>query len=360
MPYQDVKNLLIQTADKIPALSGKCVSQGRLNLYNAINETGVSWFEFAPQSGSVLPGEVNNVSVLFDGDVPVGTYQGLITVSTNDPYTPEVDIPVTMTVEPLDYFTELFDTGDNDMANRTLTFIPNDSVKYYNLCTEEASAFPVNPAGGTVVTLRDDDYYEVQLLEHTVNFYGDNYDTFYIGSNGYITFMSGDTHYLEQLAEHFALPRIAALFDDLNPLAGGTISYKELPDRVVVTFQDVHEFSQTATNSFQIEMFFYGKIRITFLDIAAVDGLTGLSQGNGVPVYFSESNLSEYDLCKPPIGGDFDADGDIDRFDLLIFAGNWLQDNCALLNWCEGTDINHDGSVNFMDFAEFADQWSKE
>lgn len=359
MPYQDVKNLLIQTADKTPAMAGRCVAEGRLNLYNAINESGISWLEFVPQSGSVLPGEVNNVSVLFNGDAPVGTYQGLITVSTNDPYTPETDIPVTMTVERLDYFTELFDAGDNDMANRTLTFIPNNSVKHYNLCTEQASAFPVNPAGGTTVTLNDDDYYEVQLQGHAVKFYGTNYDTFYIGSNGYITFESGDTHYFEQLAEHFALPRIAALFDDLNPLTGGTISYKELADRVVVTFQNIHEFSQIATNSFQIEMFFYGKIRITFLNIAAVDGLTGLSQGNGVPVYYSESNLSEYDVCQIPAGGDFDADGDIDMSDLFILVGNWLRDDCAPLNWCDGTDLNQNGLVNFTDFSEFANHWEE-
>jgi len=359
MPYQEVKDLLIQTADKIPALAGRCVSEGRLNLYNAVNELGVPWFEFVPQSGSVRPGEVNNVSVLFYGDVPIGTYQGQITVSTNDPYTPEVNIPVTMTVEPLDYFTELFDSGDNDMANRTLTFMPNGSVYYYNLCTAPASEFPVDPAGGTIVTLHDDDYYEVQLQGNTINLYGTSYDTFYIGSNGYITFASGDTHYLEQFTEHFTLPRIAALFDDLNPSASGTISYKELPDRVVVTFQNIPEFSQTTTNSFQVEMFFYDKIRITFLNIAAVDGLTGLSQGNGIPVHFSESNLSEYGLCKPPVGGDFDTDGNIDWFDLLIFVNNWLRSDCDVLDWCEGTDLDKSGSVNFTDFVEFTDYWSK-
>jgi hypothetical protein len=359
MPYQEVKNILLQTVDKIPALAGRCVSEGRLNLYNAIDKAGVSWLEFVPQGGSALPGEVNDVFVLFHGDVPVGTYQGQITVSTNDPYTPEVNIPVTMTVEPLDYFTELFDSGNNDMANRTLTFIPNGLAYYYNLCTVPASEFPVDPAGGTIITLRDDDYYEVQLQGNTVNLYGTSYDTFYIGSNGYITFESGDTHYLEQLTEHFALPRIAALFDDLNPSASGTISYKELPDRVVVTFQNVPEFSQTTTNSFQVEMFFYGKIRITFLNIAAVDGLTGLSQGNGIPAYFSESNLSEYDLCKTPVGGDFDTDGNIDWFDLLIFVSNWLRSDCAVLDWCEGTDLDKSGSVNFTDFAEFADYWSE-
>lgn len=358
MPYQQVKDLLIQTVDEIPALAGRCVSQGRLNLFNAVNEVSVSWLEFVPQSGFVPAGEVNNVSVLFHGDVPVGTYQGQITVFTNDPYTPETNIPVTMTVEPLDYFTELFDSGNNDMANRALTFIPIGSCHYYNLCIVPASEFPVDPAGGTIVTLHDDDYYEIQLQNNTISLYGTSYDTFYIGSNGYITFVSGDTHYLEQFTEHFALPRIAALFDDLNPYAGGSISYKELPDRVVVTFQNVSEFNLTTTNSFQVEMFFYGKIRITFLNIAAVDGLTGLSQGNGVPAYFTESNLSEYGLCETPVGGDFDMDGDVDYEDFGFFISKWMDSNCDESNsWCGEADFEPDGNVDFSDFAILAKHW---
>lgn len=263
-----------------------------------------------------------------------------------------------MTVEPLGYFTELFDSGNNDMANRTLTFIPIGSRHYYSLCTVSASEFPVDPAGGTNVALHDDDYYEVRLQGNTVNLYGNSYDTFYIGSNGYITFVSGDTHYLEQFDEHFALPRIAALFDDLNPYAGGTVSYKELPDRVVVTFQNVPEFNLTTTNSFQVEMFFYGKIRITFLNIAAVDGLTGLSQGNGVPAYFTESNLSEYGLCKTPVGGDFDMDGDVDYEDFGFFISKWIDSNCDESNsWCGEADFEPDGDVDFSDFAVLAKHW---
>jgi hypothetical protein len=264
-----------------------------------------------------------------------------------------------MKVLPIDSFTELFDSGDNDMAHRTLSFTPNGTPNYYSMCTEEASAFPVDQAGGTVVNLRDDDYWEVPLEGgHTINFYGVNYDTFYIGSNGYVTFDSGDTHYFEQLAEHFALPRISALFDDLNPSAGGTISYKLLADKAVVTYQNVPEFSQTTTNSFQIEMFYYGRIKITFLNIAAVDGLTGLSDGQGMPTYYNESDLSSYGQCMPiVIAEDFDGDGDVDILDLHIFAENWLRNDCVAPDRCEKTDLNHDGSVNLVDFTTFANHW---
>jgi subtilisin family serine protease len=357
MPYQQVKDILLQTADKIPAMAGRCVSNGRLNLYNAVNQVGASWLEFVPDSGTVAPGQTNDVTVLLHGDVPPGIYQGLIGVLSNDPYTPEVNIPVTMTVEPVDCFTELFSSGDNDLANRMLTFIPNGSGSYYSLCTSWSSGFVIDPAGGTTVTLRDDDYQQIQLQGAYLSLYGVSYDTFYIGSNGYITFVSGDIHYFERLSDHFALPRIAALFDDLNPSAGGTISYKQLNDRVAVTFEKVPEFSFNTTNTFQIEMFFDGRIRITYLDIAAVDGLAGISKGNGIPAYFIESNLSEYAACGTAVPWDFDIDGDVDGSDLLIFADNWQRDNCAVPDWCQRTDLDKNGLVNFRDFAKYANHW---
>ena len=42
---------------------------------------------------------------------------------------------------------------------------------------------------------------------------------------------------------------------------------------------------------------------------------------------------------------------------MLIFANHWLQSNCAVPYWCDGTDLNQNGSVNFTDFAEFAQHW---
>ena len=358
MSYQEVKNILLQTVDEIPSLSGKCVSEGRLNLFNAVNEVGVFWMEFLPSSGSVGGGQTNNVTVRFHGDVPVGNYQGQIMITSNDPYTKDVNIPVTMTVKPIDYFTELFGSGDNDLDNHTLTLVPDNSVQFYTACLEDASSFPVDPAGGTVLTLNDDDYYEVQLQGNVVSLYGTSYDALYIGSNGYITFVSGDTHYFERFSDHFALPRIAALFDDLNPAAGGTISYKQLADRIAVTFENVPEFSLSTDNTFQIEMFFDGRIRVTWLGIDAHDGIAGLSAGNGLPDYFVERDISKYGPCLCSNSPDLDHDGNVDWLDIVIFAGHWLDIGCGPENLCcGGCDFKGNGSVNFDDFDYIADSW---
>ena len=115
-----------------------------------------------------------------------------------------------------------------------------------------------------------------------------------MGSNGYITFGSGDSTYSEFFSNHFNRPRISALFDDLNPTAESLVSWKQLDDRVAVTFERVPEYGSGNPNDFQIEMFFNGVIRLTFLGLAAKDGLMGLSRGTGIPDGFMESDISSY------------------------------------------------------------------
>ena len=207
------------------------------------------------------------------------------------------------TPEVPDYFTELFAAG-NDLDNVTLTFTPNGSVDFYAGCVEPITELPVDPAGGTVLTLSDDSFATVNLTGGTqVHLYGVSYSTFYPGSNGYITFTAGDTARNESLADHFDLPRISALFDDLNPASAGSVSWKQLADRVVVTWLNVPEYNTSNSNTFQIEMHFDGTIVISYLAIAATDGLAGLSAGNGVDPDYYPSDLSGMGPCgpKPPV-----------------------------------------------------------
>src|SRR5439155_8382266 len=91
------------------------------------------------------------------------------------------------------------------------------------------------------------------------------------------------------------------LFCDLDPQAGGTISWRQLADHVAITFQAVPESSQAPRNSFQIEIFWDGTLRLTWLEIGATSGIVGLSRGGGVPEGFVESDLTGYARCAPPL-----------------------------------------------------------
>ncbi len=198
-----------------------------------------------------------------------------------------------------DNFTQLFVGLDNDLAFSSTTFTPNGSSSYYSACHESVSAFPTDPAGGTILALDDDSFQQVNLSSATISFYGLRSSTFFVGSNGYLTMNSGDNNMIESFESHFDRPRISALFHDLNPSAAGSVSWKQLNDRVAVTFQGIPEFATTSPNDFQIECFFDGRIRLTHLTVTCRNGLVGLSQGNGLPGGFIETDLSALNFCTP-------------------------------------------------------------
>ncbi len=215
-----------------------------------------------------------------------------------------------------DWFTEDFSTG-NDLDYHRIEFTPVSNIpnKYIACTTSGVSNYNVDPAGGNVVNLGDDEYTSVTLSHgRKVYLYEVGYDTVYIGSNGYLTFTQGDTQNKENVENHFSMPRVSGMFDDLKPNKGGTISWKELPDRFVVTYDNVRTdgIISNDTVSFQIEMYYDGKIAITWLRIDPLDGLAGLSEGKGVPQNFMESDLTRYAGCIEPEGiveGSADGEG---------------------------------------------------
>ncbi len=198
-----------------------------------------------------------------------------------------------------DYFTQLF-VEDNDLRHVALTFLPDGAGGFQGICRAQQLGFPVNPDGGTPLSLTDESWVRVNLSGGAAfPFFGQDYSAFYIGDNGYITFTSGDVTFKESLEDHFAMPRISGLFNDIDPTRGGTISWKQMPDRAVITFERVSEYDVLNSNSFQIEMFFDGRIRLTYLEIDSIGGLVGVSDGNGLPGDFVNSDFSTYSWCDP-------------------------------------------------------------
>ncbi len=209
------------------------------------------------------------------------------------------------TIVQADYFTEEFTgTGGDafDLDGYTVQLIPDGSGDYYRVCIQAATSLPTDPAGGTTLNISDDGSANVSPGT-SVSLYGVDYTAFYVNANGNITFSSSDSTYSETLDVHFGQPRISALFDDLNPAAGGTISWKATADRVAVTWQSVPEYGTSDSNTFQIEMLFNGEIHITWIGIDSPDSIVGLSAGGGVPSDYVESDLSaSFDCAGPPTG----------------------------------------------------------
>ena len=215
------------------------------------------------------------------------------------------------TLDAVDYFSELF-TGNNDLGFRSILFTPSVTLDRYVACSFPIIALPTDPAGGTILSLPDDSPSTLITLTGgaSVRLYGTPYTSFYVNPNGNITFGSSDSATSESYSAHFGKPRVAALFDDLNPAVGGTVSWKQLGDRVVVTFSGVPQYNVSGdSNTFQIEMYFDGRIQISYLALGATDGLAGLSEGTGLPALHIPSDLSGYGACgpMPPSAGSVSA-----------------------------------------------------
>jgi len=213
-------------------------------------------------------------------------------------------VGVTVPPPAKDNFTEYFSSEEDifDLSNRSVMFTPTTDGTFYAGSQQEITKLPTDPAGGIELSLGDDDYELVQLnSQETVFIFGSSFASFYVGSNGYITFNEGDNEHSESLAQHFDSKRISVLFEDLNPSAGGLVSWKELADRAVVTWENVPEYASDNSNTFQIEMFFDGRIQLSWLTVEAVNGVVGLSEGFGVPGDFEETDISEKYPLLPPV-----------------------------------------------------------
>jgi hypothetical protein len=259
-----------------------------------------AWLTVTPDGGVVpaggslaLTASVNAAAA----SLGLGAYNGVLTFSNHFSGVTQKRT-ATLTVS-MDNFTEYFDTSTNDLAYTSLTFTPDGTTNFYGACRERVVQFPADPAGGSPLALSDDSYASLALSGTNVSLFGKPYTNIFVGSNGYITFGSGDSVSLKTWVNHFNQPRISALFDNLNPAAGGSISWKQMADRVAVTWQNVPTNGLANANSFQIEMFFSGVIRITWLNLADKSGIAGLSRGAGIPPAFSESDLSSIRACGP-------------------------------------------------------------
>jgi hypothetical protein len=311
-----------------------------------------TWLDLSDSGGSLASGAFVEVEVSINADansLEMGIHPNTVNF-TNTTSSVSQTRNVILRIGIPDYFTEIFTSNDNDLDDQTLIFTPDDSNSFYSVCRTPAASFPTDPAGGVSLPLGDDDSAQVNLTDANVLIYGNTTGTFFVGSNGYVTFIGPDTEYEESLPRHFAGPRISALFDDLDPSAAGTVSWKQLADRVAVTWQNVPEYGTSNSNSFQIEMFSDGAIQLTWLDITAADGLAGLSEG-GIPVGFAESDLTGYTPCPCTV--------DFQHF--AEFAQWWCVPDCNEgNNWCGGADLNQLDGVDFVDLGMLTDDWLDE
>jgi uncharacterized repeat protein (TIGR01451 family) len=265
-----------------------------------------AWLNVLMAGGATLTpgGPAATVTVSVNGsasNLPMGVYSGAVRF-TNLTSGISQGRQFVLRVGQPDYFTELFEAGDNDLDFSSITFTPDGSPGYYNACRGVATNFFTEPAGGTNMFLASHATRAITVSGlNQVSIYGRSTNRFYLSSDGHLTFDVADSSGTATLANHFARPRVSALFSHLHPGDGGRVMYQELSNRVAITFENIPNYDDDLINSFQIELFFDGRIRLCYLGLGSSGGLVGLSAGLGVPAQFVESDLSTYGSCVPPL-----------------------------------------------------------
>ena len=146
-----------------------------------------------------------------------------------------------------------------------------------------------------------DDCYEARTLPFSFPFYGQVYGTAFVGTNGYITFGSGDATYTENLGAFSSLKRISAFFDDLIG-GGGVFVNDRLPDRFIVTYDRTSHYSAGGSNTLQMQLFRDGRIVFAYKGITALNtgSITGLTPGPNTP--FQQVHFSAATSFSVPAG----------------------------------------------------------
>ncbi len=126
---------------------------------------------------------------------------------------------------------------------------------------------------------------------------GAEFEDLFVDANGGLTFGVGVSFPLESVDGFLGgPPRVAALWDDLNPAApGAEVSFSETRNAFTVSYRSVPEFRRIGANSFDITLFRASdRVELTYGDITARDGLAGISCGGRV----TNAREKEVDLSR--------------------------------------------------------------
>jgi ligand-binding sensor domain-containing protein len=170
------------------------------------------------------------------------------------------------------------------LLERSIRFHPSEPDGYRALLTSQLVAQGHFIQTGETLSLSDNDSYEVEFEGSFVfPFFGRPYTSVFVNSDGNLTFGAPDAASTARDFKRFleGPPRIAALFNDLNPAAGGRILISQSEKRVSILYDAVPDFRTNRPDTFQVSLFSDGQIEIAFSgEISFRGGIVGISPGN--------------------------------------------------------------------------------
>ena len=139
---------------------------------------------------------------------------------------------------------------------------------------------------GTQVAMTDDDNEAGLPIGFTFPYYGNDFTTFNICSNGWISFTSTSTSLTnyELPSTSAPLDQLALFHDDLNPSSTGWIGYYNDGQRLIVEYQGVPRYSTLELYTMQVHLYPSGRIEYHYqtMQTGRLDEATiGIQNGDG-------------------------------------------------------------------------------
>ena len=188
------------------------------------------------------------------------------------------------------------------------------------------------PSGGDNLNLQDDSSAWIEL-DWDFDYAGRSYGHVQVHSNGSVTFINAPWPYEQPSVENFsAAPRIAPMYTDLDPSAGGSVRVVKRSDRIAFSWVAVPAYSASGNqpqNTMQLELFQDGRIRMTWLDVPAFDAQAAITGLGGEDIADRMVDLKDEDDCDatdPPgdsCPSDVNGDGQVGAVDLIQLLESW-------------------------------------
>lgn len=211
----------------------------------------------------------------------------------------------TPTIETVYNITVIVDpvAEEDSYVNNVLTQMVN--IKYLKdyMMIERVYSWYDAVANGVNLHVSGDDTYVPVPLPFSFPFYDDIFETVYVSSNGWLSFVN--TQPYEFVNPVFPSTNIghgycmAPLWDDLQ--ATDNIFLWETSDRVVIQFNEYEHLGGSDLGTFQVVLYANGLIEFNYLiTYTLYDGTIGLNHGDGIHYnsypYTSLSDVSEFGL----------------------------------------------------------------
>jgi len=256
----DIKRRVFAGVDRLNSLIGKILTEGRINAYNSlfVNTQYPHIYRIDPSRG-VIGQQVSIYGYSFGSSQGSGYVEfaggAIATISSWS------DFRIICTVPSGAQSGLVYVQNSNGLRSNGYNFAILQPYYTESLISNEFAG------GGTPKNWRADDSWWSYNLPFSFPFYGTNYSTIYVSSNGYIDFISGSSDFTNSTEELIGNVRVAPMWIDLitngSAQSGEDIYITETTNYVIIRWCAQTYFYASPVN-FEVVLYRDGRIKFNY------------------------------------------------------------------------------------------------